>query len=49
MAGNWQSRPRWWGDFGDDGVPVPLECYKHEWGVGVGDSQGWTDILVDLM
>lgn len=27
----------------------PAECCSHEWGVGVGCSQGWADVLVDLM
>lgn len=48
-SGNWTSRPRWWGDCGDDSVPVPLSVTRMNGGWGWGDSQGWTDVLVDLM
>lgn len=35
-SGNWLSRPRWWGDFGDDGVPVPLSVARMNGGWGWG-------------
>lgn len=45
---SWTSRP-------SGGVTLVMtvclsRCVStHGWGVGVGGSQGWTDVLVDLM
>lgn len=48
LPGCWTPRPRW----GEDSVMAACpsaECLTHEWGVGVGGTQGWTSVLVDLM
>lgn len=48
-SGRWVSRPRWRVILVK--TAGPAGCCSHEWGVGVrvGRSQGWADVLVDLM